>query len=110
MERLDKKEITQVENKSIKETKEFVPGYSIGDRTRTFMKIQDGCDYFCTFCTIPLARGKSRNASIAKTLVEAKKIAQTKVKEVVLTGVNIGDFGQGGEENFYKLIQELEKN
>ena len=109
LERLDKKEITQVENKSIKETKEFVPGYSIGDRTRTFMKIQDGCDYFCTFCTIPLARGKSRNASIAKTLVEAKKIAQTKVKEVVLTGVNIGDFGQGGEENFYKLIQELEK-
>ncbi|MGB1040178.1 MAG: tRNA (N(6)-L-threonylcarbamoyladenosine(37)-C(2))-methylthiotransferase MtaB [Flavobacteriales bacterium] len=109
LERIDKKEITQVENKSIKETKEFVPGYSIGDRTRTFMKIQDGCDYFCTFCTIPLARGKSRNASIAKTLVEAKKIAQTKVKEVVLTGVNIGDFGQGGEENFYKLIQELEK-
>ena len=109
LENTDKKEETHIENKSIKETKEFIPGYSIGDRTRTFMKIQDGCDYFCTFCTIPLARGKSRNASINKTLVEAKKIAQTNVKEVVLTGVNIGDFGQGGEENFYQLIQELDK-
>ena len=77
LENTDKKEETHIENKSIKETKEFIPGYSIGDRTRTFMKIQDGCDYFCTFCTIPLARGKSRNASINKTLVEAKKIAQT---------------------------------
>ena len=81
----------------------------MGDRTRSFLKIQDGCDYFCSFCTIPLARGKSRNASIDKTLVEAKKIAQTKIKEVVLTGVNIGDFGQGGHENFYELIQRLDK-
>ena len=73
------------------------------------MKIQDGCDYFCTFCTIPLARGKSRNASIASTLIEAEKIAKTDIKEVVLTGVNIGDFGQGGDENFYQLVQELDK-
>ncbi len=105
----DKKEETQVSYQNIKQTQEFIPSYSIGDRTRSFLKIQDGCDYFCTFCTIPLARGKSRNASIAKTLVEAKKIAQTDVKEVVLTGVNIGDFGQGGEENFYQLVQELDK-
>ena len=70
----DKKEETHIENKSIKETKEFIPGYSIGDRTRTFMKIQDGCDYFCTFCTIPLARGKSRNASINKKLKKQKKL------------------------------------
>ena len=109
LENTEKKEETHIENESIKETKEFIPGYSMGDRTRTFMKIQDGCDYFCTFCTIPLARGKSRNASINKTLVEAKKIAQTNVKEVVLTGVNSGDFGQGGEENFYQLIQELDR-
>lgn len=105
----EKKSSTHIENNSIKETKEFIPGFSMGDRTRTFMKIQDGCDYFCTFCTIPLARGKSRNASIDKTIIEAKKIAQTNVKEVVLTGVNIGDFGQGKEENFYQLIQELDK-
>lgn len=109
LENTEKKAEAHIENESIKETKEFIPGYSMGDRTRTFMKIQDGCDYFCTFCTIPLARGKSRNASINKTLVEAKKIALTNVKEVVLTGVNIGDFGQGGEENFYQLIQELDK-
>jgi threonylcarbamoyladenosine tRNA methylthiotransferase MtaB len=73
------------------------------------LKVQDGCDYFCTFCTIPLARGNSRNATIEETIGEAKKIAETDVKEVVLTGVNIGDFGQGGEENLFGLIQELDK-
>jgi threonylcarbamoyladenosine tRNA methylthiotransferase MtaB len=105
----DKKEEAQISFKNIKETKDFIPSFSIGDRTRSFLKIQDGCDYFCTFCTIPLARGKSRNASIASTLIEAEKIAKTDIKEVVLTGVNIGDFGQGGDENFYQLVQELDK-
>jgi threonylcarbamoyladenosine tRNA methylthiotransferase MtaB len=94
---------------NIKETKEFVPSYSFGDRTRSFLKVQDGCDYFCTFCTIPLARGKSRNATIEETVLEAKKIAETKIREVVLTGVNIGDFGQGGDEDFYQLIQALDQ-
>ncbi|MEI8116696.1 MAG: tRNA (N(6)-L-threonylcarbamoyladenosine(37)-C(2))-methylthiotransferase MtaB [Flavobacteriia bacterium] len=94
---------------NIKETKEFVPSHSFGDRTRSFLKVQDGCDYFCSFCTIPLARGKSRNATIAETLIEAKKIAETKIREVVLTGVNIGDFGQGGDEDFYQLIQGLDE-
>lgn len=94
---------------SIKKTTEFIPSYSYGDRTRSFLKVQDGCDYFCTFCTIPLARGKSRNATISETVNEAKKIAQTEIKEVVLTGVNIGDFGQGNEENFYQLIQQLDQ-
>tara|TARA_R110002072_G_scaffold302977_3_gene490599 strand:+ start:2737 stop:4038 length:1302 start_codon:yes stop_codon:yes gene_type:complete len=98
-----------ISNESIKKTKEFVPAFSMGDRTRSFLKIQDGCDYFCTFCTIPLARGKSRNATIAETVAQAKKIAQTDVKEVVLTGVNIGDFGQGGEETFFDLVKELDK-
>ena len=105
----DKVTETQVSYKNIKETKEFIPSFSIGDRTRSFLKIQDGCDYFCSFCTIPLARGKSRNASIAETVKEALKIATTDVKEVVLTGVNIGDFGQGEKENFHQLIQELDK-
>lgn len=104
----EKSDTTIVEFESIKNTNEFVPAYSIGDRTRSFLKVQDGCDYFCTFCTIPLARGKSRNASIADTILEAKKIAETDIKEVVLTGVNIGDFGQGGEENFFSLIKELD--
>ena len=94
---------------SIKETTEFIPSFSYGDRTRSFLKVQDGCDYFCTFCTIPLARGKSRNASIAETIIEAEKIALTDIKEVVLTGVNIGDFGQGGEENFFQLVQALDQ-
>ena len=105
----DKKEEAQISFKNIKETKEFIPSFSFGDRTRSFLKIQDGCDYFCSFCTIPLARGKSRNASIASTLIEAEKIAKTDIKEVVLTGVNIGDFGQDSEENFFQLVQKLDE-
>lgn len=93
----------------IKQTNTFVPSHSMGDRTRSFLKVQDGCDYFCTFCTIPLARGKSRNASISETVAEAEKIAATAIKEVVLTGVNIGDFGQGGEENFFQLVKALDQ-
>ncbi len=94
---------------NIKHTHDFIPSHSYGDRTRSFLKVQDGCDYFCTFCTIPLARGKSRNASISQTISEAHKIAQTEVKEVVLTGVNIGDFGQGGNENFFALTTALDE-
>ena len=106
---LEKKDDVKVVHDNIKHTHDFIPSHSFGDRTRSFLKVQDGCDYFCTFCTIPLARGKSRNASIAQTLVEAEKIAQTEVKEVVLTGVNIGDFGQGGDENFFGLVQGLDQ-
>ncbi|MBU2019035.1 MAG: tRNA (N(6)-L-threonylcarbamoyladenosine(37)-C(2))-methylthiotransferase MtaB [Bacteroidetes bacterium] len=106
-EKQEKEAILAFEN--IKATTEFVPAFSIGDRTRSFLKIQDGCDYFCTFCTIPLARGKSRNASIEATVLEAEKIAKTNIKEVVLTGVNIGDFGQGGAENFEGLIRQLDQ-
>lgn len=107
LEQKPEKAIVSFDN--IKKTEEFVPAFSYGDRTRSFLKVQDGCDYFCTFCTIPLARGKSRNASIAKTIEEAEKIGKTDIKEVVLTGVNIGDFGQGEEENFFDLIKELDK-
>jgi threonylcarbamoyladenosine tRNA methylthiotransferase MtaB len=94
---------------SIKKTTEFVPSFSYGDRTRSFLKVQDGCDYFCTFCTIPLARGKSRNATIEQTVNESRKIAATDVKEIVLTGVNIGDFGQDGSENFHELVLALDE-
>lgn len=105
----EKQEKAKVLYDNIKKTNDFIPSHSMGDRTRSFLKIQDGCDYFCTFCTIPLARGKSRNASISQTILEAKKIADSSIKEVVLTGVNIGDFGQGGEETFFDLVKELDK-
>ncbi len=106
---LKKNDSTLIANQEIKHTKEFVPGYSIGDRTRSFLKVQDGCNYFCAFCTIPLARGRGRNTTIAATVAKAKELANTTVKEVVLTGVNIGDFGYGTDENFFQLIQELDK-
>lgn len=93
----------------IKEVREFVPGFSSGDRTRTFLKVQDGCDYFCSFCTIPLARGRSRSASIDQTLTQARLAAEKGAKEIVLTGVNIGDFGKGNDENLLDLIKELDK-
>ena len=93
----------------------YSEAYSFGERTRSFLKVQDGCDYFCSFCTIPLARGKSRSNSIEQTLQTARKVALTGVKEIVLTGVNIGDFGKTSdgnertEENLFQLVQQLEK-
>ena len=109
VEELEKQEFAKISAENIKVTQNFVPSFSMGDRTRSFLKVQDGCDYFCSFCTIPLARGKSRNASVAETVLEAEKIGKTDIKEVVLTGVNIGDFGQGEGENFLDLIKELDK-
>ncbi|NQV01417.1 MAG: MiaB/RimO family radical SAM methylthiotransferase, partial [Bacteroidia bacterium] len=88
---------------------ELIPSYSFGDRTRSFLKIQDGCDYHCSYCAIPLARGKSRSDSITHILDEAKEIADSGVKEIVLTGVNIGDFGKHNNETFFQLISSLEK-
>jgi len=96
-------------NQPIKNVKTFYPGYSVRDRTRSFFKVQDGCNYFCSFCTIPLARGKSRSGTISQTLDKAKEIGNSEVKEVVLTGINLGDFGHGTKENFYQLINELEE-
>lgn len=93
----------------IKEAQYFIPSYSLGDRTRTFLKVQDGCDYFCTFCTIPLARGKSRNDSIAKTTAITRDIAEKGIKEIVLTGVNIGAFGQSTGETFLDLLHSLDE-
>ena len=102
-------EINKVVVGHIKDVHEFIPSFSSGDRTRTFLKVQDGCNYFCAFCTIPLARGKSRSASIADTLAQAKKAVDAGAKEIVLTGVNIGDFGTQHGENFYQLIQQLDE-
>ncbi|MFM7853245.1 MAG: tRNA (N(6)-L-threonylcarbamoyladenosine(37)-C(2))-methylthiotransferase MtaB [Flammeovirgaceae bacterium] len=95
----------------IESVRHFNTSYSMNDRTRTFLKVQDGCDYSCTFCTIPLARGSSRSDSIENVVATAKKIACTEVKEIVLTGVNTGDFGiQNGirKERFIELIKELD--
>lgn len=87
----------------------FSPSYSMGDRTRSFLKVQDGCDYGCAYCTIPMARGKSRNPGIYALTEEAKKIAEKGIKEIVLTGVNIGDFGKSTGESFIDLIRALIK-
>jgi threonylcarbamoyladenosine tRNA methylthiotransferase MtaB len=103
---------TQVLASEVEAANEFVPAHSYGDRTRTFLKVQDGCNYNCSFCTIPLARGKSRSTSIENIVAEACRIAATEVKEVVLTGVNIGDFGiQDGrrKERFLDLIKALDE-
>jgi len=87
-----------IPDKDLKTSKNYEPGYSLNDRTRSFFKVQDGCDYFCTYCAIPFARGRSRSATISETIAVAKQIAETEMKEIVLTGVNIGDFGrQHGE-------------
>ena len=91
------------------DSKSFFKSYSSSDRTRSFLKIQDGCDYKCTFCTIPMARGNSRNQSIKDTITEAKTIINSGVNEIVLTGVNIGDFGKTTGENFLDLLEALEK-
>lgn len=92
-----------------KETKDYHASFSSGSRTRTFLKIQDGCDYFCAYCTIPYARGRSRSDSIENIVNIAKRIAKTKTKEVVITGVNIGDFGKGIDRNLLDLLKELDK-
>ncbi|WP_111591937.1 tRNA (N(6)-L-threonylcarbamoyladenosine(37)-C(2))-methylthiotransferase MtaB [Chitinophaga dinghuensis] len=99
----------------IEDVNSFHSSYSLHDRTRTFLKVQDGCDYNCTFCTIPMARGKSRSDSVENVVKNAEKLAANGVKEIVLTGVNLGDFGKGfeggkkREETFFELIQELDK-
>jgi threonylcarbamoyladenosine tRNA methylthiotransferase MtaB len=87
----------------------FTPSWSTGDRTRSFLKVQDGCDYFCTYCTIPFARGRSRSATIAGTIATTREIAATGMKELILTGVNIGDFGKPHGESFFGLMKELDK-
>ena len=97
-----------IKKDDIKYVRDFVPGFSSNDRTRSYLKVQDGCDYFCSFCTIPLARGRSRSADVAETVKQARKAADAGAREIVLTGVNIGDFGKDGGEDFFDLICALD--
>jgi threonylcarbamoyladenosine tRNA methylthiotransferase MtaB len=112
---LAKGDSAKISSCDIEEVSGFNASYSLNDRTRTFLKVQDGCDYTCSFCTIPMARGKSRSDSIRNVVQNAEKLAANGVKEIVLTGVNLGDFGKGpdgnkkNEESFYQLVQELDK-
>ena len=112
---LSKQEGTEVHSCEIVDADFFEGAYSIGDRTRAFLKVQDGCDYKCTYCTIPLARGISRSDKLENVLSNAKEISEKDIKEIVLTGVNIGDYGKGEfgnkkhEHTFLELVQELDK-
>src|SRR5690242_11395965 len=112
---LAKGDSTKISSCDIEEVNGFNASYSLNDRTRTFLKVQDGCDYNCSFCTIPMARGKSRSDTIENVILNAQELASKGVKEIVLTGVNLGDFGKGGDgakkhaEDFYSLVQELEQ-
>ena len=106
---LDLNNGTRVIKSDINHVHTFTSSYSSGERTRSFLKVQDGCDYTCSFCTIPFARGKSRSDTIANTMKVAQEVAATDAREIVLTGVNIGDFGKGTTETFFDLIQELDQ-
>ena len=104
---LEPNEEITVLHSSIKDIKEFEPSFSSNDRTRSYLKVQDGCDYNCTFCTIPLARGESRSTTVSKTLMSAKQAISSGAREIVLTGVNIGDFGVNSHEKFIDLLVAL---
>ncbi len=106
---LEKQKTTDIKITRLADIRSFHQAFSRDDRTRSFLKIQDGCDYYCSFCTIPYARGGSRNDTIQNTVREAEKAVERGFKEVVLTGVNIGDFGKSTGENFLGLIMALEK-
>ena len=112
---LTKGDATKICSCDIDTVTDFKSSYSVNDRTRTFLKVQDGCDYSCTFCTIPMARGKSRSDRIENVVADAQTLASKGVKEIVLTGINLGDFGkseEGGKkhtENFFDLLKALEQ-
>jgi len=112
---LSKNDFGEVHSCEIEDADFYVGSYSIGDRTRAFLKVQDGCDYKCTYCTIPLARGISRSDELSNVLSNAKEISEKGIKEIVLTGVNIGDYGKGEfgnkkhEHTFYELVQALDE-
>ena len=109
LDELKKKDKGVIHTSKTNSIKSFVPSCSQDDRTRYFLKVQDGCDYFCSFCTIPFARGRSRNGTIESMVKQAEEVVARGGKEVVLTGVNIGDFGQSTSETFLELIQALDE-
>ncbi|MBK9412823.1 MAG: tRNA (N(6)-L-threonylcarbamoyladenosine(37)-C(2))-methylthiotransferase MtaB [Bacteroidetes bacterium] len=112
---LKKKELAEIHSCEIGDANTFTSAYSFGDRTRAFLKVQDGCDYSCSYCTIPLARGNSRSDTVSNVLKNVKAIAERDVKEIVLTGVNLGDYGifdthsKNRETDFFSLVKELDK-
>lgn len=106
---LNKKQKPEIHSCDLSTMDNFNPSFSLGDRTRSFLKIQDGCDYGCSYCTIPLARGRSRNAEISSIIREAEHIAEGGFREIVITGVNIGDFGKSTGDSFTRLLRELVK-
>ena len=106
---LDKKVQTEIHIQQPNQIKNYFHAYSFGDRTRSFLKVQDGCDYYCTYCTIPYARGRSRNDSIINTVAEAREIVAKGTLEIILTGVNIGDFGKSTGEAFIDLLKGLDQ-
>lgn len=105
---LQKHEVGEAHISALKDIRSFVPSCSRGDRTRFFLKVQDGCDYYCSYCTIPFARGRSRNGTVASLVEQARQAAVEGGKEIVLTGVNIGDFGKTTGETFFDLIKALD--
>lgn len=105
---LQKKGASESVTSPLKDIRSFAPSCSRGDRTRFFLKVQDGCDYYCSYCTIPFARGRSRNGNIASLVAQVQQAVREGGKEVVLTGVNIGDFGKSTNETFFDLVQALE--
>jgi threonylcarbamoyladenosine tRNA methylthiotransferase MtaB len=104
----NKKDKSEVFVTKTNQIKTFVPSCSADDRTRHFLKVQDGCDYYCTYCTIPFARGRSRNGSISSLVAQAQEVVENGGKEIVLTGVNIGDFGKTTNERFFNLVKALD--
>lgn len=106
---LQKKGESQIITSKTNRIRSFVPSVSADDRTRYFLKVQDGCDYFCSFCTIPHARGRSRNGAIADLVKQARQVVDEGGKEIVLTGVNIGDFGHSTNETFFDLVRALDE-
>jgi threonylcarbamoyladenosine tRNA methylthiotransferase MtaB len=109
LENLGKHQEGEVHTCEFGEISEFKHAWSFGDRTRSFLKVQDGCNYFCTYCTIPMARGKNRNPSIESLVNEARNVAEQGIREIILTGVNIGDFGNSTGETFIDLIKALDE-
>ncbi|MEG2854485.1 tRNA (N(6)-L-threonylcarbamoyladenosine(37)-C(2))-methylthiotransferase MtaB [Bacteroides sp.] len=106
---LQKHQEGEAHTSALKDIRSFAPSCSRGDRTRFFLKVQDGCDYYCSYCTIPLARGRSRNGTVASMVEQARTAAVEGGKEIVLTGVNIGDFGKSTGETFFDLVKALDE-
>ena len=106
---LQKRDKGEAHTSAFKDIRSFAPSCSRGDRTRYFLKVQDGCDYFCSYCTIPFARGRSRNGKIEDIVAQARQAAAEGGKEIVIAGVNIGDFGKSTGETFFDLVKELDK-